>query len=561
MLPILQLLDTCRQPPTPTEELAEVIRCLEGLLIDHVVLPLRSSFLDLKPANELENEVSFTFFSDRMVSLMRPFFPQLESPFLRADWKTDKHLALSMLSLLFDVAIRCRPRGTPKLRRLENPWLEELFINLAKCAQTLFPSYSSFRAQKNHIRLLKWMLRKAVDYHVQLSLSTLKGLLDQASGLFHDVDGNHTEIRVDVDDYQVEWGIVSLCILNDSNCFVVPSSSASDNETYAYRPPNKYLSALLRSVTYEICYGSSEEDKDYDFKLQYVIQPLCNAFIDARDLPGFLEHWREQLSTCQQRRGFQGKNIDLVPSIWEDERLLLYVAQSVESSLTVGQIDRVLSIATRDLVSSIPNVLSDKSTSLASLLILDCVFSGLHKDQTLVKLESTALSVFTLLGVLVSRPSNISSFHGWRLWRIKATVTVRWPSLCDSSLFKRKAHPAICMAYELIKRISPDPPLYGNVDRAGELHAFRFMLNFSAMEDSYWEDLHFSSRRKISMAVAKLLDVMDPFCLRISNDLFGTMAHPDAMSKTEQSSLTISPLDGFYFNCVDTIMESPDILR
>ena len=563
MLPALQLLDTCRQPLAPSEEMATVIRRIEGLLVDYVILPLRNSFLDLDPATELGNEGFFTSFSNRMVSLLRQFFPRLESPVLPADWKTDKHLALSIISLLFDIAIRYRPRNTPNLRRLENSWLEQLFIKLAKCAEALFPPVSSVRVQKDHRRVIKWMLRKAVDHQVQLSFSTIKALLDQASGLFRNTGDSPTkEIGIDAeDDSQTEWGIVSLCILNDPNAFVVPSSSATDNKTYAYRPPNKYLSALFRDITDEVCYESLEKDKDYDFKLLHIVEPLCNAFTGARDLTGFLEHWREQLSIVQGRQESRGNRIDFVPSIWEDERLLLYVAQSVESSLTAGQIDRILSTAARDLAPSIPNVPSDKSVSLASLTIIDCVCTGLFNDETLVKLDSIALSMFTLLGVLVARPSSLSSPHGWRVWKIMATITDRWSSLHGSSVFKSKAHPAICMASELINRISSELTLREYVDLTEELYAFRFMLKFATMEDFFWEGLQFSSRRKILAAVTKVLDIMEPFCHRISHDHFGTLKHPDAVSELELSSFRISSMDRFYFDCIDEIIESSHILR
>ena len=367
MLPILQLLDTCRQHPAPREEMAEVIASLEALLIDHVVMPLRSSLLDQDSATDLEKEVSFASFGKRMVSLLREYFWQLKNPFLRANRRTNKHLALSSISLLFDVAIRCRPRDTPKLRRLENPWLEQLFVELAKCAETLSPPFSSVRAQKDHVRVTKWMLRKAVDHNVRLSPPIIKALLEQASGLFRISGDSHPKTPHVLDD-RVEWGLVSLCILNDSDTFVIPSSSASGNATYRYLPPNKYLSAILQNISAEM-YSQSLE-KDTDFKLLQVIKPLCNAFIDARDLCGFLEHWREQLSKAQERQKYQEY---IVPSIWEDGRLLLYVAQSIEPSLTAGQIDGVLSTAARDLTPTIPNVQSENSLSLASLVILDCV--------------------------------------------------------------------------------------------------------------------------------------------------------------------------------------------
>ena len=562
LVPALQLLYTCREHPASNDEMGEVVRLLEELLTEHIVLPLRHSFLGLDAAADLSKDVSFTSFSERMVSVLRQDLPHLGSPLLRADWKTEKHLALSMVSLLFDIAIRCRPRSTPRMRRLESPWLERLFVELAKCAEAIFPPVSPTRAQKDYIRVIRWMLRKAVDYQVQLSLSTVNALLDQTSGLFQRSNESDMDHRSDLEnDSRVEWDLISLCLLSDSDVFVIPSSSSSDNEIYAYRPPNKYLSALFQNITNEMCFESLEEDKDYDFKLLHVIKPLCNAFINARDFTGFLEHWREQLTIAQERQKTQGTHFDPVPSIWEDERLLLYVAQSLESSLTAGQIDQVISTAARDLAPSIPNVLGDKSMSIPSLVILDCMTSGLTMEETLSKLESKALSVFSLLGILVSEPSRSSSPQGWRLWRIMATITDRWLSLRESSGFKCKAHPAICMASVKIDRISPELKLDDDIDLTQELYAFNFMLKFAAMEDSFWEDPHFSSRRKILWAVTRIIDIMEPFCHRISYDHFGTMMRLEDASKGEQSSLRVSPVDNFYFNCIDMIIESPDILR
>ena len=562
MLPILQLLDTWQQCPAPNDRTTEVINCLEDLLIDQVVLPLRNTFLGPEPAVGLEKEASFTSFSDHMVSLLRRSFPQLESPITRADWKTEKHLAFSMISLLFDIAIKCHPRNTPKLRRLENPWLEQLFIELTKCAEALCPPTSSVRARKDCNRVIKWMLRKAVDHQVRLSLSTIEALLDQASGLFQDTNKIHTETRADVeDDNQIDWSLISLCIFNDPDAFVIPSPSASDSEKYAYRPPNKYLSALLRNITDEMCNKSLEEDRHYDFKLLHVVKPLCDAFSGARDLTGFIEHWKEQLNIVQERQISSRAYSDHAPSIWEDERLILDVARSVELSLTAGQMSRVLSMATHALAPSISNPLSDQAISLASLIILDCMLAGLSKEETCVKLESIAISVFGLLGVLISRPLVESSSHHWRIWRIHSTIADRWSSLRDLSVFKRKAHSAICIATELINSISSELTLYDNVNLKQELYAFKFMLKFAAIQDGFWEDLQFSSRQKILSAVKKILDVMEPFCHRISHDHFGTMMRAEDVSKYEQSSPRISPIDRFYFDCIDEITESPDTLK
>lgn len=531
--------------------MAQVIKRLEDLLVEHVTQPLRRTFQDSDLATRFPDELCLVSLSDQLVPLLRDFRPQSEDHCLRSEWETDNHLTLTFISLLFDIAIKSCYRVTPKLRMVEDPWLEKLFTQLAKCAETIFPSKSPVKAQKDYVRVVKWMLRKAVVHHVQLSLPTISAVLHQASGLSDLAEDCH-----------VEWGLISLCISSDSNAFVIPSTSTSSNVHYSYRPPNIYLSSLLERITDDTCEIPLKKDEDYEFKLRHVILPLCDAFINARDLVGFMEHWREQLTVVQKRQASQQKSEDLGGSIWEDEELLQFVAHSLESALTVSQIEKEVSIALRDLSSSIPSVISDQSVSLGgALTILDCLCIGVQKDEDLTKLEEKAKSIFDLLGVLLSSTPGRSRRQGWRVWRVMATITDRWLSLHVSMDFKRQAHSAICMAFELIHHVAPETHQDGSLSMEEEIHAFRFMLSYMAMADSFWGDLQFSSRQRTSMTVERVLDLMDPFCHRISKDHFATLMRPDSGPQADELEMRVNPIDRFYHGCVSSLILMPNVLK
>lgn len=549
MVPTLHLLQTVRAIVSPNDEANALQYLLENLLIKHILLPFRSSSGLVSP-NKKQEDVFLVAFVNNLVSSLRSF--RFHKPDLgpRADGKTKTHLIMSCLSLLFDVAITCRPRNTPRSRRKEEQWLEALFAQILDCASNVLDLKSSNYAQKDLMRLTKWMLRGAVDHKLTLSITRLESILKEASGLLSDED-----------DITVEWGLVNLCLLNDSNTFVIPSAPPEGSQHRSHRPSNKCLAALMSHITEESCKGPSRTDDDYEFKICNILLPLVQAFADARDLNGFMAHWKEQLHTVQKQRDGWKSAPDFDLSIWEDERLLRSVAHLVESRLTAGQIDQVLSNAACDLTTSIPNALNNGPVSLASLVILDCVYDGISREETLAKIAETTQSLYGLLGIILSVPSNRTQDYRWRIWRIKATITDRWYMQYDSPAFKRGAHSAICNAFEIINqsRFSEIPKATHH--RTEELHACSFILRFAKFDDDFWQDLDFSSRQRVRSSIATLLDLMEPLCHSISHDHFETMKADSSIRKFDASSSRIESVDSLYFECVLFILDSPNILR
>ena len=548
MLPALQLLHNCRERLSSEKNTEAVTTSLEDLLIKYTVLPFQESV-------QLQSTGHATAWKGELVSALRSHRypkPKADSTLgkgiyeaQRQALKTENHLKITYLSLLFEIALGLRSAIKSNNSRAEDHWLEELLVQLIECAEIVVTPTSTAKAHKDRKRLVGWMLRKCVDHKLQLSLPGVQAILDHYSGLFSGDCGD-----------TVEWSVVSLCLQIESNAFIVPDSSGEATVAHSTRSPNKYLSALLSNITD----GHSEESRDYEYLFTGIALPLCSSFADARDLDGFIRHWIEQISIHEER---QSKNLLLsinTPCLWQDERLLQNVAQLAESNLTPGQLDHLASSVAKGLTPSLPSTIDSPSLSLASLLVLDCLFAGVYQEATLKTLAETAQSVFIMLGAHLSNYLDHSLKHKWRMWRIKTTIADRWVTLRNSPLFKRSAQSAICTASEILSRMrlktSPDE----EADWDEELYAFRYLLHLAVIEES-GTTLQFPSRTRLVSAVGKILDMLEPFCHRISSDHFQTIQLPAYVPRWDEFDTGVKSINTLYLGCMADILISPVALR
>ena len=549
----LQLLQTCRNELDENNEAKEAIDLLEELLIDHSIEPFRTSNLERTIPNSVQDDSSLKNFSEIITSALRRFhFPQ---PKIGAS-KTRSHLTATFLSLLFDVAIRARPRNTSKQRMLEDPWLEKLFFEIEKCAADVLHPSSTISAQKGYARLLKWMLDKSVYHNLRLSNQSIANVMDRASGLVRD-DQNHKW-----KDGPVEWGLISLCILNNANTFVIPSNPTNSVKSDTPRSPNKYLASLLARITTTGCPAHTGKRQNYDFITDHIVIPLCDAFVGARDLTDFFGHWKQQLIICQKRQDSQGQSTPHLFSLWEDERLLQHVAKLVEKALTASQIERILSAAAGDLKFSIKNGSDKKRKSLASLVILDCISAGSTREETLTTSHDIAHSTFDLLeshSLEFKTPSWLS--NRWRIWRIKGAIADRWHSLHDSEVFQSQVISAISQASELIARIHSEPLLRHEENLSETLHAFAFITRFASMQNFFRQAGKFSLRQEFELAVGKLVDLIEPFCHSVSHDHFQKMQQPKNHPGWNSLNGRVKSIEPFYIGCVAYLLSSTNVFR
>ena len=555
MLPALQLLHNCRERSSSGKNMEAVTKSLEDLLITYTVLPFSDSFVGTRESVQLQSTNHATALKDELVSALRSHDypkPRADSSLgkgiyeaQRQGLKTENHLKVTYLSLLFEIALGLRPAIKSNNSRTEDYWLEELFVQLTECAEIVVTPTSTVKVHKDRTRLVVWMLQKCVDHKLQLSLSAVQAILDQFSGMFSSKCGD-----------TVEWSVVSLCLQADPNAFVVSDSSGKANVLHSTRPPNKYLSALLSNMTDE----RSEASRDYEYLITEVVLPLCSAFAAARDLDGFIHHWIEQISIHEER---QRENLTLsmsTPSLWQDERLLQRVAQLAESKLTPGQLDHLASSVANGLALSGPSTPNTPSPSLGRLLVLDCLFAGVYQEATLKTLAETAQSVFIMLSAHLSDYLDQSLKHKWRMWRIKTTIADRWVTLRNFSLFKQAAQSAICTASETLSRGRLETSLDEEADWGEALYAFRYLLHLAVIEDS-GTLLQFPSRTRLVSAVREILDLLESFCHRISQDHFQTIQLPAYVPKWDEFDTGLMSRNTLYLGCVADILITPAALR
>ena len=555
LLPALQLLHSCREWSSSEKVMEAVTTSLEDLLITFTVLPFRASFVGTKESGKLQFTIHATALKEDLVSALRSHhYPKLKAnsslgrgtyEAQRQALKTQHYLKITYVSLLFEIALSLRSVSKSTNSKAEDLWLEELFGQLIDCAGILVTPTSTVKAHKDCTRLVGWMLQKCVDHKLQLSLSRIQSLLDQFSGFS---TGNCGDT--------VEWSVVSLCLQIDSNAFVVPDSSGEASLSHSTPYPNNYLSALLSNISNE----HFEASQNYEFLLSGIVLPLCSAFADARDLDGFIHHWIEQISVHEERRCEKEELSINIPCLWQDERLLQLVAQLAESKLTPGQLDHLASSVAKGIAPPMPSTSINPSLSLASLVILDCLFAGIYQEATLKRLAETVQSVFSMLGAHLSDCLDHSLVHKWRIWRIKTTIADRWVTLRSSPLFKGSAQSAICTASEVLNRMclgtSPD----GEADWGEELFAFRFLLHLAVIEES-GTTLQFPSRTRLVSAIAKIIDMMEPFCHRISHDHFQTIKLPAYVPKWDEFDTGVKSINTLFLGCVADILISPVALR
>ena len=557
MLPALQLLHNCREWSSSEKDMEAVATSLEDLLITYTVLPFRASFVGTKESVQLQFTNHATALKEDLVSALRSYQypkPKADSSLGRGIYeaqrqalKNQNHLKITYVSLLFEVALGLRPAIKSTNSRAEDHWLEELFVQLIDCAGILLPPTSTVKAHKDYTRLVGWMLQKCVDHKLHLSLSRIQAILDQFSGFFSSDCGE-----------TVEWSVVSLCLQIDSNAFVVPETSGEANLSHSTRYPNKYLSALLSNISNE----HFEASQNYEFLLTGIVLPLCSAFTDARDLDGFIQHWIKQISIHEERQSERMRLSMNSRCLWQDERLLQFVAQRAESRLTPGQLDHLASSVAKGLAPSMPSASTSNnpSLSLASLVILDCLFAGIYQEATLKTLAETAQSVFSVLGAHLSDCLDQSLVHKWRMWRIKTTIADRWVTLRNSPSFKRSAQSAICTASEVLNRMCLETSPDEEADRAEELFAFRFLLHLVVIEES-GTILQFPSPNRLVSAVRKILDMMEPFCHSISHDHFQTIQLPAYVPGWDEFDTGVKSINTLYLGCVADILISPVALK
>lgn len=379
---------------------------------------------------------------------------------------------VSPAAVFYSVAIRCVTRETPKKRTAENPWLQSLFTQLVGSAFSMPPlSPNSVDPLR---RTIKAMLYEALDHNVLLDINMLETLLSRFSGLVSNNIGPSI----------VDWDFVSLLLKLNPDVFIRLSPQ---------RASNKFLTSLLTKITEARFEASVDNSHVYSKMTSGVILPLVQAFVHARDLPRFIEHWGKELTCYHEPREDQYAGT----SIWEDDHLFQTVADLVKSALTTGQIRQVLLAAQADLTLFVSN---KNKNPLASLVILDCALNGCTSDVSVEEFMKLAHSIYTSLLNLVSDERVINMPKMWRVWSTLTTINLRWSIPHAAPPLKSAEDDVIRRA---LKLVDYDASKCNFVE---ELHAFNYILSFATLEKSGSEIVQNSPYQLIKRAVKIILN-------------------------------------------------------
>lgn len=323
------------------------------------------------------------------------------------------------------------------------------------------------------IRTIKSMLHEALDHNVLLDISMLETLLSIFSGLFSESSGPDI----------VDWDLVSLVLKINPDVFIRLSSP---------RQSNKFLTTMLTRIT-KIRFEVSMEDSHESNVITGVVIPLVQAFVHARDLPRFIEHWGKELTCYYQRLEEQAKET----SIWEDSHLSQTIADFVESALTTGQLRQVLLEAQADLTLTES---SETIRPLASLVILDSAISGCTSDAIIENVMGTVQHLYTSLLNLASNDRFTNIPKMWRVWRILTTINIRWSIPHATPDCKDAEDHVLRRALRLVDYDA------SKCNFTEELHAFYYILSFAAPEKSGTEMLQNSPCQMIRLAVETVMN-------------------------------------------------------
>ena len=385
---------------------------LETLLTVHTLLPGRTAFQEEKKATGADNERSHSVIE----KLLRPLFQTLSQEAMNLSPIITRS-SIATIPILFDVAIKCSPRNSPKQRMTEGPWLQELFLQLAKCASLSLPFSEPVVREDGSLDMLEQMLHIVIEHNLKLEVSVLESIILHLSGV--DKLNLHSKVN---------WGLISLSMKIDPYLLVaLPILESSSNIRLASEG-NLALASILVKISSCYFIDGANTSHDYAFVLQHIIIPLVNEFIRARDLLGFIQVWKQQVilwETYKPTHVTQGDCSEYAASIWEDEALLQNISDKLESALIVGQIITCLQDINQVVAASLYEEAAQSGAGRAAIIVLDCLVNGIHNDSTAagVKVQLGAL-METLLS---SGNGNLPAAYYWRVWRILSTITRRWP--------------------------------------------------------------------------------------------------------------------------------------
>lgn len=426
---------------------------------------------------------------------------------------------MSTVPLLFDIAIRCIPRDSPRKRISEGPWLEGLFLYLMRKVHLPVFSESSVTMNQQSYQILESMLQMAIDRGVSLDTSILRDIVRRFSGLLESAKDS------------CQWSLVGKILELDANVFLMPA----ETEAGSLRAPHGLLITLFSRITQTGCKFRSTISDDYKFLRSSIVPPLLREHAKARNLSGFLNYWRSELK-AHEEAGYEPV-VELAESprptlvsIWEDKELTIELSNLLESSLTPVQIQRALSSALPDFGASLQGGDGAVPGVYASGVIIDAVLGAIQREETVDLVSETVEKFASIIIPNLDTYSSWPEYLRWRLWQLATTINLQWRQIwllaleTDGEDTGRPKYSHIKEALKIFASLSSSSSwLNATSSRSNKslevLHIFQYVLSFDP--PSFTRDAEIA---QLSEAIDQALDAIVPFLEETLNEAQGGKA-------------------------------------
>ena len=516
-----------------------ISRCLETLLTQNIILPVRESLLILEsPANKRSTFRT----SSTARSLLAPIAGFSISQGCSHPNGSSYNSASLPGPLIFDIAVRSLPRSTLKQCSLEDSWLLKLFDMLLDYVGS---SEEQLLQSEFGASTLRQMLQIVSTHKIRLPLFKTQEIIAQVLKLLSDRLCEH-----------LHWNLIRLCLEINPRALVQSSSVDGHGKQQSDIESNSNLPVLLHWVTSTTGNLLLDDTGLYEEILLHVVLPILKAFAKARHLIFFIELWRGQLIAAYTLLA-SDKPLRTLASrgVWEDDMLLHETANYTEKTLSGQQFRRILQGVEDNIRTMTRNTSEECSVFAADLVILDCLLEVSAPESDMVWLETSIFTIYHSVLLMASdkkfQPLNCK----WRLWRILTTCNQRWLRSSKSSQIKSAEIVALKQAVGPLQKLELDASERSDSNNTymEAMYSFSFAVSQShKIEEENDQDSLPSTA--IALIIRHILkeNLRDPSVKTES---------PEKISSWDGQSRTITSPEILSLGCVYQIFDNPSTLR
>ncbi|KAF2658853.1 hypothetical protein K491DRAFT_713106 [Lophiostoma macrostomum CBS 122681] len=403
---LLNEVDAIGLDPKVAPTLRKALRCVEGLIINHLLSPSRISFYSEAMKTSGDAKISRTApQAEQLASNLEALRAKLLSAaqIQDAGGRIPKPLLRLYDSIprLLEMIFQNSRSRTPQEKTLGRSWIQSAFRALVECAGCSF-ELPEFPFTKPSIKALERSLNILILHSIKIDSSVLADVFWFHSGV--NVPSGKTR--------RVQWPVIAALAQLDADLFLI-HSRPSDTSTGRPSDLAEFLFDQISSMSEADLTASVDDDVTHSTSpyphgelsgrspgnfvvLKSVVVPIMSAFARNRDLLGFVRRWDSQL--CRNAPIYRSPVQQSKSTIWQDTALASEFSNLFEQSLTQTQI---LSLVRHHIKrvqnfrlqqdqrgsDGDPHTYDSAIKVFASVNLLQVMLAALSRDETISNLE------------------------------------------------------------------------------------------------------------------------------------------------------------------------------